>query len=66
MSSVSRHKPELGLINSVDGNYDQLMALIQDTITRRMKSFRECGCCGRQAPQELLGSCTVCRPAVSV
>lgn len=57
MSSVSRHKPELrGRISPVDGSYDQLMALIQDTITRRMKSFRECGCCGRRAPQELLGS----------
>jgi hypothetical protein len=57
MSSVSRHRPQpQGRIHLVDGSYEQLMSLVQATITRRMASFRECACCGRRAPQELLGS----------
>lgn len=57
MSSVSRHKPvPQGKILLATGNVEQLQRLVGETIALRIKSFRECACCGRRVPQELLGS----------
>ncbi len=57
MSSVSRHKPvPQGRVELAGGSLEQLQRLVNDTIAMRIKSFRECACCGRRVPQELLGS----------
>jgi hypothetical protein len=57
MSSVAPQKWLLqGRISLLNGNYEQLMLLVQSTLNRRTRHFRECSCCGRQVPQELLGS----------
>ena len=30
--------------------------VIEQTIRRRVQSFRECSCCGRRMPPEMMGS----------
>ncbi|WP_409420735.1 hypothetical protein ABHF91_13230 [Pseudaeromonas sp. ZJS20] len=57
MPNVPRQKPlSQGSIALVDGTFDALLELIEQTIRRRVQSFRECNCCGRRMPPEMMGS----------
>ncbi|GAA4500646.1 hypothetical protein [Pseudaeromonas paramecii] len=57
LPNVPRQKPQLqGCIALADGSFDALLALIEQTIHRRVQSFRECSCCGRRMPPEMMGS----------
>ena len=56
-----------GVIKPDSGTLEQLMSLVEDTIALRLKSFRECSCCGQLNAPEALGSLQgdpVCRHCI--
>lgn len=66
---IQTAKPLLqGVVEERNGTLEQLITLVEDTIAFRLKSFRECGCCGRRFPPEMLGSLRgepICRSCIN-
>ncbi|WP_116473748.1 TraR/DksA C4-type zinc finger protein [Zobellella maritima] len=65
---IQTAKPRLqGVVEERNGSLEQLMALVDDTIAFRLKSFRECASCGKRFPPEMLGSLggePICRDCI--
>jgi hypothetical protein len=56
-----------GVVLERGGSLEQLLTLVDDTIALRLKSFRECGGCGKRCAPEVLGSLQgepVCRDCI--
>ncbi|ATG74782.1 hypothetical protein CGX12_02460 [Zobellella denitrificans] len=56
-----------GVVEEHNGSLEQLLALVEDTIALRLKSFRECSSCGKHCAPEMLGSLQgepVCRDCI--
>ncbi|MBL1378761.1 hypothetical protein [Zobellella iuensis] len=56
-----------GVVEAHSGSLEQLLALVEDTIAIRLKSFRECSSCGKHCAPEMLGSLQgepVCRDCI--
>ncbi|PSJ44826.1 hypothetical protein C7H85_12700 [Zobellella endophytica] len=56
-----------GGVDEQSGSLAQLLALVDETMALRLKSFHECGSCGKRCAPELLGSLQgepVCRDCI--
>ncbi|MDX1267464.1 MAG: hypothetical protein R3311_08870 [Oceanisphaera sp.] len=56
-----------GVVEAGNGSLEQLLALVEDTIALRLKSFHECSSCGKRCAPEVLGSLQgepVCRNCI--